>query len=176
MEPGTTYEQDLHELAAELRLLRIEQGNRSYRELEARARRSGSGIRLPVATQSDAFSGKRLLGLDTLMGLLRILYAYDEFGQEVPVPGHDLPELAAWRARWRVLAAARSAAPARAGARPLRPAAPAPPAPPAPGPDPTGPSSRRLTRRPLGAPSTSYGGCPVPRPPPRPWPFRPTAG
>ncbi|MCM9077851.1 WD40 repeat domain-containing protein [Streptomyces spororaveus] len=167
MEPGTTYEQDLHELAAELRLLRIERGNRSYRELEARARRSGSGIRLPVATQSDAFSGKRLLGLDTLMGLLRILYAYDEFGQEVPVPGHDLPELAAWRTRWRVLAAARSAAPARAGARPLRPAAPAPPAPPAPGPDPTGavlppphpaaaPGAFHLVRRLSGAaPSTS---------------------
>ncbi|MEJ8645594.1 hypothetical protein WKI68_39035 [Streptomyces sp. MS1.HAVA.3] len=78
--------------AAELRRLRRERGNPTYRVLKARAANSGTRIRLPIATLSDAFRGKRLLGFDTLMGLVRILYSYDEYGQENPtVPSHASP-------------------------------------------------------------------------------------
>lgn len=110
MEQGTAFEDELAALAAALRMLRIERGNRSYRDLATRADRSGTGIRLPVATQSDAFRGKRLLGLDTLMGLVRILHSYDEYGREIPTPAHNSPVLEPWRTRWRTLAAFRPAA------------------------------------------------------------------
>ncbi|UUU43453.1 WD40 repeat domain-containing protein [Streptomyces sp. NBC_00162] len=113
MDPHGTFEEELASFAAELRRLRLERGNRSYRDLAARAAKTGNGIRLPVATQSDAFRGKRLLGFDTLMALVRILHAYDEYGQEVPVPPHSAPALDGWRARWRSLAALQPTVPAR---------------------------------------------------------------
>lgn len=100
-----TFKEELAALAADLRHLRIERGKPSYRDLAARAARSATGIRLPLATQSEAFRGERLLGLDRLMGLVRILHAYDAFGAERPVPPHNSPELESWRRRWRELAA-----------------------------------------------------------------------
>ncbi|MFG3000449.1 WD40 repeat domain-containing protein [Streptomyces sp. NPDC048340] len=105
MDAHTAFDEGLAAFAAELRRLRIERGNRSYRDLALRAARTDTGIRLPVATQSDAFRGKRLLGFDTLMALVRILYSYDEYGQESAVPPHAAPELDPWRQRWRELAA-----------------------------------------------------------------------
>lgn len=96
---------ELAAFAADLRQLRIDRGKRSYRDIAARAERSRTGIRLPVATQSDAFRGERLPGLDRLMGLVRILHSYDAFGHEQPVPPHGAPELEVWRRRWRDLAA-----------------------------------------------------------------------
>ncbi|MFJ3877565.1 WD40 repeat domain-containing protein [Streptomyces sp. NPDC090077] len=99
------FDEELKAFAADLRRLRLDRGNRSYRELATRAAKSKTGIRLPVSTQSDAFRGDRLPGLDGLMGLVRILHSYDEFGQERPVPPHNSPELEPWRRRWRDLAA-----------------------------------------------------------------------
>lgn len=99
------FDEELKSFAADLRRLRLDRGNRSYRELATRAAKSKTGIRLPVSTQSDAFRGDRLPGLDGLMGLVRILHSYDEFGQERPVPPHNSPELEPWRRRWRDLAA-----------------------------------------------------------------------
>ncbi|MFD6891517.1 WD40 repeat domain-containing protein [Streptomyces sp. NPDC059957] len=112
------FDEELSRLASDLRELRIGRGNPPYRKLEARASKSGAGIRLPVATQSDAFRGKRLLSLDTLMALVRILYSYDEFGQETAVPPHNSPRLEPWRSRWRALASLQPAAPDRAKAVP----------------------------------------------------------
>ncbi|MFD9370565.1 WD40 repeat domain-containing protein [Streptomyces sp. NPDC060020] len=130
------FEEELSRLAGDLRQLRIERGNPSYRKLEARAAKSRTALRLPVATQSDAFRGKRLLGLDTLMALVRILYAYDEYGREAAVPPHNSPRLEPWRTRWRTLAALQPPAPDRIRDLPppgnlqaLRRPAPTPPAP-----------------------------------------------
>ncbi|MEU9037665.1 WD40 repeat domain-containing protein [Streptomyces sp. NPDC048352] len=114
-----TFNEELASLAADLRQLRIERGKPSYRDLAARAARSATGIRLPVATQSEAFRGERLLGLDRLMGLVRILYAYDAFGAERPVPPHNSPELEPWRRRWRELAALEPARRSPAAAPPV---------------------------------------------------------
>ncbi|MEU3725150.1 WD40 repeat domain-containing protein [Streptomyces sp. NPDC031705] len=114
-----TFKEELASLAADLRQLRIERGKPSYRDLAARAARSATGIRLPVATQSEAFRGERLLGLDRLMGLVRILYAYDAFGAERPVPPHNSPELEPWRRRWRELAALEPARRSPAAAPPV---------------------------------------------------------
>ncbi|MET3982906.1 WD40 repeat domain-containing protein [Streptomyces sp. PvR034] len=111
MDPQSTFDEELEAFAAGLRALRLERGKRSYRELAARAARSGTAIRLPVATQSDAFRGRRMLGFDTLMGLVRILYSYDTYGQEIAVPPHSAPELEQWRRDWRALAARQPATP-----------------------------------------------------------------
>ncbi|THA41602.1 WD40 repeat domain-containing protein [Streptomyces sp. A1547] len=153
-----TFDEELAALAADLRRLRIERGNPSYRDLVTRAVRSGAGIQLSPATQSDAFNGRRLVRVDTLMGLVRILHAYDEYGEERTVPAHNAPELADWRRRWRALAElqsvgtarARTAAvtaqevpePRKAPDAPETPTAPAPPAAPArpPAEQPAGPA------------------------------------
>ncbi|RKT03229.1 WD40 repeat protein [Streptomyces sp. 3211.6] len=105
MDSVRAFSEELESFAADLRRLRLDRGNRSYRELTARAAKSKTGIRLPVSTQSDAFRGDGLPRLDSLMGLVRILLSYDEFGQERPVPPHNSPELEHWRRRWRDLAA-----------------------------------------------------------------------
>ncbi|MFE2338806.1 PQQ-binding-like beta-propeller repeat protein, partial [Streptomyces sp. NPDC059431] len=105
MDSVRAFSEELESFAADLRRLRLDRGKPSYRELAARAAKSQTGIRLPVSTQSDAFRGDRLPGLDRLMGLVRILHSYDEFGQERPVPPHNSPELEPWRRRWRELAA-----------------------------------------------------------------------
>ncbi|MFF5703185.1 WD40 repeat domain-containing protein [Streptomyces sp. NPDC012794] len=106
MDSVRAFSEELDSFAADLRRLRLDRGNRSYRELAARAAKSRTGIRLPVSTQSDAFRGDRLPKLDSLMGLVRILHSYDEFGQErAAVPPHNSPELEPWRRRWRDLAA-----------------------------------------------------------------------
>lgn len=105
MDSVRVFSEELDSFAADLRRLRVDRGKPSYRALEARAAKSQTGIRLPVSTQYDAFRGKRLPGLDRLMGLVRILHSYDEFGQERPVPPHNSPELEPWRRRWRDLAA-----------------------------------------------------------------------
>ncbi|GAA3114250.1 hypothetical protein GCM10020254_70900 [Streptomyces goshikiensis] len=115
-----TFDEELAALAADLRRLRIVRGKPSYRELVARAEGSRAGIQLSMATLSDAFNGKRLVRIDTLMALVRILRSYDEFGGEVPVPGHNAPELAPRRRRWQAIAALQSGE---------RPASVAPPAP-----------------------------------------------
>ncbi|MFE2144559.1 hypothetical protein ACFXA3_22960 [Streptomyces sp. NPDC059456] len=125
--PGGTFEEGLAALAGDLTRLRIERGRPSYRELEARAAGSISGIRLPVATQSDVFNGKRLVRADTFMALVRILLSYDEYGHPAAVPSHTAPELAVWRRRWQELAALRP--PVYARARAARAAGPAQAAP-----------------------------------------------
>ncbi|MEU3405913.1 WD40 repeat domain-containing protein [Streptomyces sp. NPDC006670] len=105
MDSVRAFSEELASFAADLRRLRLDRGKPSYRDLAARAAKSQTGIRLPVSTQSDAFRGDRLPGLDSLMGLVRILLSYDEFGQERAVPPHNSPELEPWRRRWRDLAA-----------------------------------------------------------------------
>ncbi|MFE2547112.1 WD40 repeat domain-containing protein [Streptomyces sp. NPDC059355] len=102
--PRGTFEEGLGALAGDLTRLRIERGRPSYRDLEARAAGSLTGIRLPVATQSDVFNGKRLVRADTFMALVRILLSYDEYGRPAAVPSHAAPELAVWRRRWQELA------------------------------------------------------------------------
>ncbi|MFE6833818.1 WD40 repeat domain-containing protein [Streptomyces sp. NPDC057705] len=129
MDSDRGFEEELSRLAGDLRQLRIERGNPSYRKLETRAAKSRTGLRLPVATQSDAFRGKRLLGLDTLMALVRVLYSYDEYGRETTVPPHNSPRLDPWRSRWRALAALQPPAPDRREAA-VPKAAPATPVPP----------------------------------------------
>ncbi|WP_190344782.1 WD40 repeat domain-containing protein [Streptomyces venezuelae] len=124
------FTEELAAFAADLRKLRLDRGNRSYRDLAARAAKSATGIRLPVSTQSDAFRGERLPGLDRLMGLVRILHSYDEFGQERPIPPHNSAELEPWRRRWRALAAL-EAETTRREAPPTAPTAVTPTAPPA---------------------------------------------
>ncbi|MFE2475876.1 hypothetical protein [Streptomyces sp. NPDC059389] len=104
-QPRGTFEEGLAALAGDLTRLRIERGRPSYRDLEARAAGSLTGIRLPVATQSDVFNGKRLVRADTFMALVRILLSYDEYGRPAAVPSHAAPELAVWRRRWQDLAA-----------------------------------------------------------------------
>ncbi|MEV0992250.1 WD40 repeat domain-containing protein [Streptomyces sp. NPDC049949] len=104
-QPRGTFEEGLAALAGDLTRLRIERGRPSYRDLEARAAGSLTGIRLPVATQSDVFNGKRLVRSDTFMALVRILLSYDEYGRPAAVPSHAAPELAVWRRRWQELAA-----------------------------------------------------------------------
>ncbi|MFD9334031.1 WD40 repeat domain-containing protein [Streptomyces sp. NPDC060028] len=113
MDSHGPFEEELARLALELRTLRIKRGNPSYRRLEARAEDSGTGLRVPVATQSDAFRGKRLLGFDALMALVRILHSYDGFGRETAIPPHNSKELEPWRERWRLLAALQPPVPAR---------------------------------------------------------------
>ncbi|MFI5980430.1 WD40 repeat domain-containing protein [Streptomyces sp. NPDC051555] len=178
MDPPNSFDEELRAFAAELRTLRDERGHRSYRELAGRAGRSDSGIRLPVATQSDAFSGKRLLGFDTLMGLVRILYAYDAFGQEIAVPPHSAPELERWRRDWRALAALRPTptgrrtaspepvpAPVPAGGRaPSHGAAPAPP--PVPASEPRPAPEPHPARAPAGRGNAEESGASAAPPPP----------
>ncbi|MGW8781620.1 hypothetical protein ACWGNM_26670 [Streptomyces sp. NPDC055796] len=101
----TTFEEGLAALAGDLTRLRIGRGRPSYRDLEARAAGSGTDLRLPVATQSDVFNGKRLVRSDTFMALVRILLSYDEYGRPTAIPAHTAPELAVWRRRWQELAA-----------------------------------------------------------------------
>ncbi|MFK0234497.1 WD40 repeat domain-containing protein [Streptomyces vinaceus] len=101
----TSFEEGLAALAGDLTRLRIGRGRPSYRDLEARAAGSGMELRLPVATQSDVFNGKRLVRSDTFMALVRILLSYDEYGRPTAVPAHTAPELAVWRRRWQDLAA-----------------------------------------------------------------------
>ncbi|MFD8796300.1 hypothetical protein ACFV1T_37025, partial [Streptomyces vinaceus] len=101
----TRFEEGLAALAGDLTRLRIGRGRPSYRDLEARAAGSGTELRLPVATQSDAFKGKRLVRSDTFMALVRILLSYDEYGRPTAIPAHTAPELAVWRRRWQDLAA-----------------------------------------------------------------------
>ncbi|CAM5345761.1 hypothetical protein SAVIM338S_01131 [Streptomyces avidinii] len=148
MENAPVFTDELASFAADLRRLRIDRGKRSYREIAARAERSGTGIRLPVATQSDAFRGERLLRLDRLMGLVRILHAYDAFGREQPVPPHGAPELEVWRRRWRELAALDPGYGRRA---------PAPSAPP-PDPDPDPPVPPRTATGPAAPTPTPAPG------------------
>ncbi|MFE5805215.1 hypothetical protein [Streptomyces sp. NPDC056491] len=122
------FSEELAAFAADLRKLRLDRGNRSYRDLAARAAKSATGIRIPVSTQSDAFRGERLPGLDRLMGLVRILHSYDEFGRErAAIPPHNSPELEPWRRRWRDLAELDPGASRREA-----PPAPVPAAPPVP--------------------------------------------
>ncbi|MFD7630800.1 hypothetical protein ACFV7Q_33065 [Streptomyces sp. NPDC059851] len=138
------FEAGLAALAGELTRLRIERGRPSYRDLVARAEASRTGIRLSVATQSDAFNGRRLVRADTLMGLVRMLYAYDEYGRETAIPSHTAPELVAWRRRWQELAALQPGRPPRPAEGPDQhdpqdePPFERSPDPPAPHPDPAG--------------------------------------
>ncbi|WP_329312848.1 WD40 repeat domain-containing protein [Streptomyces sp. NBC_01278] len=126
-QPRGTFEEGLAALAGDLTRLRIGRGRPSYRDLKARAAGSGTGVQLPVATQSDAFNGKRLVGQNTLMALIRILLSYDEYGHETAVPSHNAPELAVWRRRWQELAALQH--PVHVRARAARAAGPAEAAP-----------------------------------------------
>lgn len=123
MDGQIAFGEELGRFAADLRRLRIERGNPSYRELGSRAVKSGAGGRLPVATLSDAFRGKRLPGLDKLMTLVRVLHSYDEYGRPTAVPPHTSPVLEPWRQRWRTLAAHQPPAPVRERGvrRPLSP-------------------------------------------------------
>ncbi|MER6256373.1 hypothetical protein ABT224_34000 [Streptomyces sp. NPDC001584] len=113
MDGQSTFGEELGRFAADLRRLRIERGNPSYRELGSRAVKTGVGGRLPVATLSDAFRGKRLPGLDKLMTLVRVLHSYDEYGRPTAAPPHTSPALDPWRQRWRALAAQQPPAPVR---------------------------------------------------------------
>ncbi|MFJ9642103.1 PQQ-binding-like beta-propeller repeat protein [Streptomyces sp. NPDC101206] len=121
MQQHDAFEAGLAALAGDLTRLRIQRGRPSYRDLVARADASGTGIRLSVATQSDAFNGRRLVRADTFMGLVRMLYAYDEYGRETAVPPHTAPELAAWRLRWQELAALQPRSAPAGSPRPAEP-------------------------------------------------------
>ncbi|MFG2874277.1 WD40 repeat domain-containing protein [Streptomyces sp. NPDC048337] len=120
MDTQGTFDEELPRLAADLRALRVGRGAPTYRKVQDRARDSLADIRLPASTQSDAFSGKRLLGFDLLMGLVRVLLSYDSYGRERPLPAHNDPALDHWRDRWRALEALR---PPRGSGRAARPVA-----------------------------------------------------
>ncbi|WP_405495685.1 WD40 repeat domain-containing protein [Streptomyces sp. NBC_00096] len=146
---------ELAAFAADLRQLRIDRGRPSYDAIAARAERSQTGIRLPKATQSDAFRGRRLPGLDRLMGLVRILHSYDAFGREQPVPAHGAPELEVWRRRWRELAALDDPGAGRRAAAPV---------------------ARPPDRSPTPVRGAAATGAPAPAPGPAGPPGRPGAG
>lgn len=155
--PGNTpvFMDELAAFAADLRQLRIDRGRPSYDAIAARAERSQTGIRLPKATQSDAFRGRRLPGLDRLMGLVRILHSYDAFGREQPVPAHGAPELEVWRRRWRELAALDDPGAGRRAAAPV---------------------ARPPDRSPTPVRGAAATGAPAPAPGPAGPPGRPGAG
>ncbi|MBT2367116.1 hypothetical protein J7E88_17830 [Streptomyces sp. ISL-10] len=85
------------ELARDLVILRIENGNPSLRVIE---RHAPAGRSLSASAVSEVLNGKRLPGLDFLMALVQTLIAHGNGGR--PVPRRD-PRLDAWRARWRDL-------------------------------------------------------------------------
>lgn len=177
------FKDELASFAADLRQLRIDRGKRSYREIAARAERSRTGVRLPVATQSDAFRGERLLRLDRLMGLVRILHAYDAFGQEQPLPPHGAPELEVWRRRWRDLAALDPGYGRRAPTPAPPPLADPPPSSPHPAPAPAAEPGTATGETATGASAaggTATGRTPAPTPvsdgPPDPAVIGPAGG
>ncbi|MFD0265659.1 PQQ-binding-like beta-propeller repeat protein [Streptomyces sp. NPDC127106] len=169
------FEAGLSSLAGDLTRLRIQRGRPSYRDLVTRAEASGTGIRLSVATQSDAFNGRRLVRADTFMGLVRMLYAYDEYGRETAVPSHTAPELVAWRRRWQELAALQPAAQPRSAPAVRSGTTAEQSDPPAPHADPAGtpPAEPRThgSDEPLGAAAyDTPHGHPTPREPHHPNP------
>ncbi|MFK0253803.1 WD40 repeat domain-containing protein [Streptomyces sp. NPDC090445] len=164
------FEAGLAALAGDLTRLRIERGRPSYRDLVARAEASRTGIRLSVATQSDAFNGKRLVRADTLMGLVRMLYAYDEYGRETTIPSHTAPELADWRRRWQELAALQpTAQPRWTPPAPSETPAGHPEPPDQPG-RPPGPAEAPERHEPHDAPPPEQQPAPHPDPNPNPSP------
>ncbi|MEU3342772.1 hypothetical protein [Streptomyces sp. NPDC006668] len=91
-------QQALAELAADLRALRIRQGNPALREIE---RYAPADRPLPPSTVSEVLNGKRLPRLDLLLALVCTLLGFTDTNHR-PVPLRD-PRVEAWRDRWSAL-------------------------------------------------------------------------
>jgi WD40 repeat protein len=105
------YERRLAVFAAELRQLRLDRGNLPYRDLARRAKAVRGMRDLAPGTVSPILQGKRLPRLDVLIALVRVLLAYDMYGEFGAVPDRDHPEVGTWHSRWRELEALRCALP-----------------------------------------------------------------
>jgi WD40 repeat protein len=98
----TEFTVGLDRLAEELRQLRAERGGPTLNLIVSRAAAMPGASPLSVSALSEAFNGKRLQRLDTLMSLVRTLLSYDEDGNHCLV-ARGAPEMGVWRGRWRDL-------------------------------------------------------------------------
>ncbi|KAB2591374.1 WD40 repeat domain-containing protein [Streptomyces arboris] len=98
----TEFAVGLDRLAEELRHLRAERGGPTLSMIVSRAAAMPGTSSLSVSALSEAFNGKRLQRLDTLMSLVRTLLSYDEDGKHCLV-ARGAPEMGVWRERWRDL-------------------------------------------------------------------------
>ncbi|MFF3663600.1 WD40 repeat domain-containing protein [Streptomyces olivochromogenes] len=119
-----SYEGALRELGEALTELKRQRGVPSYDRLRLRGTKLlGATGASSKATLSSVFAGRQYISLDRLMWLVRTMLSYLD-GEEGEAPQRDNPKLEAWRARWYVLDAARTAARRQtAAARPVTPEA-----------------------------------------------------
>jgi len=103
----TEFTAALDQLAEELRQLRAGRGGPTLSMIVSRAAAVPGTSSLSVSALSEAFNGKRLQRLDTLMSLVRTLLSYDEDGKQCLV-ARGAPEMGVWRERWRDLDQMRS--------------------------------------------------------------------
>lgn len=87
---------------ADLRQLRHDVGQPSFRELESHARRAGT--HLPASTASDAVRGRRLPKLPVVIAFVLACRKYAEEAK-IPTPG-KAGEMYAWQRGWAAAAAA----------------------------------------------------------------------
>ncbi|MEU7159464.1 WD40 repeat domain-containing protein [Streptomyces chrestomyceticus] len=111
----TEFTAELEGLAEELRRLRADRGSPTLTKIVARAAAMPGASSLSVSALSEAFSGKRLQRVDSLMTLVRTLLSYDEDGNRRSIP-RAAPEMEVWRSRWRGLDQLRSPSKRRSSA------------------------------------------------------------
>ncbi|AWZ06341.1 hypothetical protein DRB89_18845 [Streptomyces sp. ICC4] len=99
---ATEFQAGLDQFAEQLRRLKEERGNPVLKKIVTRADGLKGATPLSTAALSEAFSGKRLQRMDSLMSLVHTLLSYDEDGRQLAVD-RRAPEMEAWRTRWRTL-------------------------------------------------------------------------
>ncbi|QKW51398.1 WD40 repeat domain-containing protein [Streptomyces buecherae] len=104
---NTEFTAELHRFAEDLRRLRVDRGSPTLSKIVSRAAAVPGTSCLSVSALSEAFSGKRLQRVDTLMSLVHTLLSYDEDGKSRCVT-RRAPEMEVWRKRWRDLDQLRS--------------------------------------------------------------------
>ena len=104
-ESRDAYSEALQSFGAELRRLRITQGNPSLRQIERRTQEHGA--RTSAASLSEMFNGKRLPRIDFLMAVVRALLSDNGADRREAIDRSD-PRLLEWRERWRAVAALRA--------------------------------------------------------------------
>ncbi|MBT2447745.1 WD40 repeat domain-containing protein [Streptomyces sp. ISL-43] len=102
MSNATEFQAGLDQFAEQLRRLREERGGPVLKKIVSRADGLRGTSPLSTAALSEAFSGKRLQRMDSLMSLVHTLLSYDEDGRQCAVD-RRAPEMEAWRTRWRAL-------------------------------------------------------------------------
>ncbi|MFD9304573.1 WD40 repeat domain-containing protein [Streptomyces sp. NPDC060048] len=120
MPNATEFQAGLDQFAKQLRRLREERGNPTLEKIESRAAGLRVAAPLSKAALSEAFNGKRLQRVDSLMSLVRTLLSYDEDGRQCVVD-RRAPEMEEWRTRWRDLARLRKAGTRPGAAAPAQP-------------------------------------------------------